>query len=113
MGTARKYRQTDSPKYNAIKNATTKVTNDLSPKLGELNTNLSRLNILLSGESLDLNLDYTDVSLTDYHEIEFDWGDNSEPQFLEQEPLLGEAGKVSASHSYSNPGIYEPSCNRY
>ena len=100
--------QTDSPKYNAIKNATTKVTNDLPPKLGRINTNLSRLNILLEGESLDLNFNYTDVSLTDYHEIEFDWGDDTALDISEQEPLLGEVGRVAASHFYTNPGIYEP-----
>ncbi|MCC0178518.1 cadherin-like domain-containing protein [Waterburya agarophytonicola K14] len=100
--------QTDSPKYNAIKNASTKVTNDLPPELGKINTNLGSLNILLVGESLDLNFNYTDVGLTDYHEIEFDWGDDTALDILEQEPLLGEVGKVATSHSYSNPGIYEP-----
>ena len=101
-------RQTDSPKYNAIKNATTKVTQDLPPQLGKLNTNLSDLNILLAGESLELNLNYTDVGLTDYHEIEFDWDDNSALEVVEQEPLLGDVGEVSGVHIYNFPGIYRP-----
>ena len=100
--------QTDSPKYNAIKDATTKITQDLPPELGKINANLSSLNILLPGEVLDLSLDYTDVGLTDYHEIEFAWDDNSAVEVIEQEPLLGEVGNVSASHVYSVPGIYNP-----
>ena len=100
--------QTDSPKYNAIKNATTKVTADLPPELGRLNTSLGNSNILLPGESLELNLNYTDVGLTDYHEIEFDWDDNSATEVIEQEPLLGDVGNVLGSHVYSVPGIYNP-----
>ena len=45
--------------------------------------------------------------MTDYHSIEFDW-DDSAIDTAEQEPLLGEIGKVSGSHIYSAPGIYRP-----
>ena len=101
-------RQTDSPKYNAIKNATTKITQDLPPELGILNTNLSDLNILLVGESLELDLNYTDVGLTDYHTVELDWDDDSAIDLLEQDPLLGDLGQVAGSHVYSDSGIYRP-----
>ena len=107
-GLVENVRQTDSPKYNAIKDATTKVTQDLPPQLGRLNTNLLDLNVLLSGESLELGFNYTDVGLTDYHTIEIDWGDDTAIESIEQEPLLGDVGKILSSHAYSNPNIYRP-----
>ena len=100
--------QPDSPKYNALKNATTKAINDLPPELGTLASNLSRSNILLEDDALNLNLDYTDVGLTDYHTIAIDWGDGSPVEIKEQEPLLGEVGNISGSHVYNTPGIYTP-----
>ena len=100
--------QPDSPKYNALKNATTKVTNDLAPELGIFDSNLSRSNILLEGDALNLNLDYTDVGLTEYHTVAIDWGDGSPVEVREQEPLLGEVGNVSGRHVYDTPGIYTP-----
>ena len=99
--------QPDSPKYNALKNATTKAVNDLPPELGTFASNLSRSNILLEDETLNLNLDYTDVGLTDYHTIAIDWDDGSPVKTTEQEPLLGEIGNVSGSHVYDTPGIYQ------
>ncbi len=105
-GTIENIHQEDSPKYNALKSLT--ASNHLPPTLGELNTNLSDLNILVAGESLELNLNYTDVGLTDYHEIEFDWDDNTPTEIFEKEPLLGDLGEISSSHVYSLPGIYQP-----
>jgi len=105
-GTLENIHQEDSPKYNALKSLTAK--NALPPTLGEFKTNLTDLNILLAGESLELELNYTDVGLTDYHSIEFDWDDKSAIDTAEQEPLLGELGEVSGSHIYSDPGIYRP-----
>jgi hypothetical protein len=101
-------RQSDSPKYNTLKNLTTKVIDDLPPQLGAFDSNLSSRNLLLENEPLNLNLNYTDVNLTDYHTVEIDWGDGSPVDLEEQEPLLGEIGKISATHSYSTEGIYKP-----
>ena len=105
-GTIENIHQEDSPKYNALKSLTD--SNHLPPRLGELKTNLSELNILLAGESLDLNLNYTDVDLTDYHTISFDWDDDSATEVVEREPLLGDLGEISGSHVYSHSGIYQP-----
>ena len=100
--------QTNTPKYNAIKNATTKINNGEPPVLEKLNTNLSELKILVVGESLELNLSYTDVDLTDYHRISLDWDDDSAIELIEKEPLLGELGSISSSHVYDRPGVYRP-----
>ena len=104
-GTLENIYQEDSPKYNALKSLTAKKA--LPPALGDFKTNLPERNILLAGESLELELNYTDVGLTDYHSIEFDW-DDSAIDIAEQEPLLGELGEISSSHVYSEPGIYRP-----
>ncbi|MDJ0689134.1 MAG: cadherin-like domain-containing protein, partial [Xenococcaceae cyanobacterium MO_188.B32] len=98
--------QEDSPKYNVIKSATTKITHDLPPQLGTLTDNLSRLGILVEGDSLNLNANYTDVGITDFHTVEFDWGDGSPIEVEEKTPLLGDLGKVSGSHVYNSEGIY-------
>ena len=105
-GTLENINQEDSPKYNALKSLTAKQ--NLPPTLGELETNLTDLNILLEGESLELAIDYTDVGLTDYHSIEFDWDDGSVADIKEQEPLLGDLGEISGSHIYQKPGVYRP-----
>ncbi|MGK7917422.1 MAG: PKD domain-containing protein, partial [Prochloraceae cyanobacterium] len=98
--------QEDSPKYNVIKNVTTKITHDLPPKLGPLNSNLSRLGLIVEGDSLNLNADYTDVGITDFHTVEFDWGDGSSIEREEKTPLLGDLGKISGSHVYNTSGTY-------
>ena len=98
--------QEDSPKYNVIKNVTTKITHDLPPKLGVLNSNLSRLGLIVEGDSLNLNADYTDVGITDFHTVEFDWGDDSPVDREEKTPLLGDLGKISGSHVYNTSGTY-------
>jgi hypothetical protein len=100
--------QSDSPKYNTLKNITTKVTHDLPPQLGAFNSNLSSRNLLLEDDALNLNLNYTDVGLTDYHTVKVDWGDGSPVDLEEQEPLLGGIGKISGTHTYSTEGIYKP-----
>jgi|GEM_PF-527121 len=100
--------QTNSPKYNAVQSITTKNTQDLTPELGQLNTNLADFNILVEGEELTVSTNYTDVGLTDYHTVEFNWDDDSATDMAEKEPLLGEVGEVSRSHVYSKPGIYRP-----
>ncbi|MCC0178517.1 cadherin-like domain-containing protein [Waterburya agarophytonicola K14] len=105
-GTLENIHQEDSPKYNALKSLTAK--SNLPPVLGELETNLADLNILLEGESLELGIEYTDVGLTDYHSIEFDWDDGSVADVEEKEPLLGDLGEISGSHIYQKPGIYSP-----
>ena len=98
--------QEDSPKYNVIKTATTKITHDLPPELGALNHNLSALGIMVEGDSLNLNANYTDVGIKDFHTVEFDWGDGSPTEQEEKTPLLGDIGDVSGSHVYHSEGIY-------
>jgi hypothetical protein len=107
-GTLENISQSNSPKYNAITNITTKVSHDLPPQLGKLNSNLSNLNIILEDELLHLNLNYTDIGLTDYHTVKIAWGDGSPVDLEKQEPLLGDIGKISGTHTYSAEGIYHP-----
>ena len=95
-----------TPKYSALKSFS--VDQDLPPQLEALNHNLSQAGIMVEGETLNFNLDYTDVDLTDYHTVEIDWGDGNPVEVTEQEPLLGEVGNVSGSHVYDTPGIYQP-----
>ena len=98
--------QEDSPKYNVLKTATTKIIHDLPPELGALNKNISNLGILVEGDSLQINANYTDVGIKDYHTVEFDWGDNSPIEQEEQTPLLGDIGSISGSHTYTTEGRY-------
>ena len=98
--------QEDSPKYNVIKSATTKITHELPPQLGTLTDNLSRLGLMVEGDSLNLNANYTDVGITDFHTVEFDWGDGSPIEREEKTPLLGDISKVSGSHVYNTEGTY-------
>ena len=98
--------QSHTPKYNALKSLT--ANRDLPPQLSALNHNLDGAEIMIEGETLELNLDYTDVDLTEYHTVAIDWGDGSAVEEIEQEPLLGEIGNVLGSHVYDNPGIYQP-----
>ena len=98
--------QEDSPKYNVIKTATTKTITDLPPELGALKSNLSRLGLIVEGDALTLNIDYTDVGITDFHTVEFDWGDGSPIEQEEKVPLLGDIGKLSGNHVYNTEGVY-------
>ena len=98
--------QEDSPKYNVIKTATTKNIQDLPPVLGALTDNLSNLGIIVEGDSLSLSANYTDVGITDFHTVEFDWGDGSPIDREEQTPLLGDIGNISGSHVYDSEGVY-------
>ena len=58
--------QTDSPKYNAIKDITNKDTQEPTTESDKSNINLFDLNIS-QGESLKLDLNYTDVYSMDRH----------------------------------------------
>ena len=78
----------------------------LSPQLGVLENNLSQLNLIVEGDSLEINTNYTDVNGEEGHNLEFDWGDGSELVSEDREPLLGEIGNISASHIYDTEGIY-------
>ena len=97
--------QEDAPKYNALKSLT--ANNHLPPQLGRLEHNLSRsLGIIVEGDTLYLSADYTDVGVTDYHTVEFNWGDDSPIDQEEHYPLLGDLGRVANNHVYSGQGNY-------
>ena len=98
--------QEDSPKYNVINKVTTKITNDLPPELGVLNSNLSNLGLVVEGDFVYLNANYTDVGLIDFHTVELNWGDGSEIEQEEKTPLLGDVGSISGSHVYNDADIY-------
>ena len=100
--------QEDSPKYNALKSlkANNNYDNNLPPQLGVLNSNLSRLGVITEGDTLNLSAYYTDVGITDYHTIKFDWGDNSPVNQDEKTPLLGGTGEARGNHVYDSEGKY-------
>ncbi len=105
-GSLEEIAQTGSPKYNALQSFT--VAQNLPPQLEVLNSNLGSAKIIVEGENLTIDANYTDVDLTDYHTIEIDWGDGTPVEMAQQEPLLGEGGNISSSHVYDTPGIYQP-----
>ena len=100
--------QSNSPKYNVLKSLTANDNNNLPPRLGKINTNLSNLGIMVEGNTLNINANYTDVGLQDYHDVAFDWGDESPINTKQQTPLLGEIGIAKGSHVYDSVGTYTP-----
>ena len=80
-----------------------------APQIGILESNLSRLDLIVEGDSLELATNYTDVNTEEEHNLKFDWGDNSEVVEEQQNPLLGEVGNISASHIYDTEGNYTAS----
>ena len=105
-GTLENINQENSPKYNVIKNITTKSTKDFPPKLEKLGSNLSRLGIIVEGNSFNWNANYTDIDVAQFHTVTVDWGDNSPIEQEEKMPLLGDLGNVSVNHVYAMEGIY-------
>ena len=55
---------------------------------------------------MELTSNYTDVNSQEEHNLEFTWGDNSELDRENREPLLGTIGDISASHVYNSEGNY-------
>ena len=98
--------QESSPKFNVLKSLTAKNVHLLPPQLGVLEDDLSRLGLIFEGDTLNLEADYTDVNIKDFHNVEFDWGDGSPIDLEEKTPLLGDIGNASGSHVYDNEGIY-------
>ena len=95
-----------SPKYSVLESLVANNDNNLPPQIGEFTHNLSDLGIIVAGEELVVNANYTDVGLQDYHLIEFAWGDDSSIDSQQQPPLLGDVGEINSSYLYSNPGAY-------
>ncbi len=95
-----------SAKLDAITSLIAENTHFLPPQLGVLENNLSQLNLIVEGDSLEINTNYTDVNGEEGHNLEFDWGDGSEIVSEDREPLLGEIGNISASHIYNTEGNY-------
>ena len=98
--------QESSPKFNVLKSLTAKNVHRLPPQLGALRENLARSGIMVEGDVLKLKTDYTDVNIKDFHNVEFNWGDNSPLDLEEKTPLLGEIGTASGNHTYENEGLY-------
>ena len=98
--------QTSSPKYNVLESLTANNDNNLPPQLGKLTHNLSDLGLIVEGDTLNLNANYTDVNLQNYHFIEFDWGDGSPENREQQTPLLGNIGQAKGNHVYNSEGTY-------
>ena len=96
--------QASSPKYSVLESLVANNNNNLPPQIGTLNNNLSNLGLIVAGDPLTIDTNYTDVGLQDYHSLEFDWGD--EITQIEQPPLLGDVGKASSSHIYDRAGTY-------
>ncbi|MCC0178519.1 cadherin-like domain-containing protein [Waterburya agarophytonicola K14] len=95
-----------STKLETITSLIAKNDYSLAPQIGVLESNLSRLNLILEGDSLELATNYTDVNTEEEHSFKLDWGDNSEVVEEQQDPLLGKAGDISASHIYDREGNY-------
>ena len=98
--------QPSSPKYNVLESLTANNDNNLPPQLGALTNNLANSGLIVEGDTFELNANYTDVGLQDYHFVEFDWGDNSAIDREEQTPLLGDLGKATGNHVYNSEGSY-------
>ncbi len=98
--------QTSSPKYNVLESLTANNDNNLPPQLGKLTHNLSDLGLIVEGDTINLNANYTDVNLQNYHVIEFDWGDGSPEDREQQTPLLGNIGQAKGNHIYNSEGTY-------
>jgi len=79
---------------------------ELSPQLGTLANNLSELNVIVEGDPLEINTNYTDVNRQDSHNLEYNWGNDSEPILESRQPLDGEIGNISTSYTYDTAGIY-------
>ena len=98
--------QTSSPKYSVLESLVANNDNNLAPQVGKLNSNLSDLGLIVAGDTLNLEANYTDVGLQEYHAIAFDWGDGDLIDTDQQTPLLGNIGLASSSHIYDRSGTY-------
>ena len=98
--------QGGSPKYNVLQSLVANNNNNLPPQIGTLNNNLSDLGLIVEGDTLTLEANYTDIGLQDYHEIEFDWGNQNAIDLEQQSPLLGDIGQASSNYIYDRPGNY-------
>jgi len=79
---------------------------ELSPQLGTLANNLSELNVIVEGDPLEINTNYTDVNRQDSHNLEYNWGNDSSAILESRQPLDGEIGNISTSYTYDTAGIY-------
>ncbi len=95
----------DDDTGSGIATAITKV-NDVAPELSSLNHNLPGLGIIVEGDTLNLQANYTDVGTKDFHTVDFNWGDGSPIDSTLKNPLLGGTGNASGSHVYSSAGAY-------
>jgi len=98
--------QASSPKYSVLESLVANNDNNLPPQIGVLNNNLSNLGLIVEGDTLTIDADYTDVGLQDYHSIKFDWGFDDVINTEEQPPLLGNVGKASSDRIYDRQGTY-------
>ena len=98
--------QPSSPKYSVLESLVANNNNNLAPQVGTLTSNLSNLGLIVAGDTFNLEANYTDVGLQDYHAIEFDWGDDSLLDSETKNPLLGDLGKAVGSHVYNSEGTY-------
>lgn len=80
--------------------------NNVAPIIGTASNNLPALGIIVEGDQVDFNADYTDQGTLDYHEIAYNWGDGSPVESSVQVPLGGGVGHVTGSHVYDAEGIY-------
>ena len=94
-----------SPKLDTISSLTARNGRDLPPQLGALDNNLSQLNLIVEGDALEVETNYTDINTEENHSLEFDWGDSTQTQ-SDREPLPGEIGNISDSHVYDTEGNY-------
>ena len=95
----------NTARLEAVTSLTAKNNHSLSPELGILDNNLSKLNLIVEGNSLEIISNYADVNTDQGHTIEYDWGDNTTDS-ENRDPLLGTIGDISIGHVYITEGNY-------
>lgn len=58
------------------------------------------------GEAVTIAVVFTDCDLVDSHTVEIDWGDGTASLAEVTEPSGDQNGRATASHAYSEPGLY-------